>query len=115
MVAEIISGKEVSKTMREELTQKVLPRLKKLPKLHGMEYFLEFVSILNQLAISEGQTMLSDQISEQHDFQNSESVKKVYEYIQGNFHRRISLEEISQLVNMSQVSFNRFISSFLRA
>ena len=93
----------------EEVTKKILPRLKNLPKLHGIQYFLEFIAILQELAVSRGQTMLSEQISEQHDFQNSESVKRVYEYIQENFHRKISLEEISKLVNMSQVSFNRFI------
>ena len=44
-----------------------------------------------------------------NDFQNSEQIKKVYEYIHENYYRKIGLEEISQLVNMSPVSFNRFI------
>ena len=34
---------------------------------------------------------------------------KVYEYIQEFYHKKITLEEISSLVNMSPVSFNRFI------
>ena len=74
-------------------------------------YFLEFISILNDLANSEDQVLLSTQSAVQHDFQNSERIKKVYEFIQANFNRRITLEEISSLVNMSPVSFNRFIKS----
>ena len=93
----------------QETTMKVMPRLMVLPKLNGINYFLEFISILNDLAGSENQTLLSTQFSEMNDFQNSERIKKVYEYIQENYSRKIGLDEISQLINMSPVSFNRFI------
>lgn len=93
----------------QEITMEVMPRLIALPKLNGINYFLEFISILNELSLSEDQTLLSTQFSEMNDFQNSESIKKVYEFIQENYHRKIALDEISQLVNMSAVSFNRFI------
>lgn len=93
----------------QETTLTIMPRLMALPKLNGINYFLEFISILNDLAGSDNQTLLSTQFSEMNDFQNSERIKKVYEYIQENYSRKISLEEISQLVNMSPVSFNRFI------
>ena len=95
----------------EESTLKVMPRLMLLPKLNGIQYFLEFVAIMNELADSSDQKLLSTQASELHDFQNSHSIKRVYEFIQENFHRKIRLNEISQLVNMSPVSFNRFIKS----
>jgi AraC-like DNA-binding protein len=92
-----------------ETTMEIMPRLMVLPKLTGINYFLEFISILNDLAVSEDQTLLSNQFSEMNDFQNSERIKKVYEFIQENYYRKITLEEISKLVNMSPVSFNRFI------
>lgn len=90
-------------------TMEIMPRLMILPKLHGIKYYLEFISILHDLAKSSDQTLLSNQFSEINDFQNSERIKKVYEFIHDNFHRRIGLDEISKLVNMSPVSFNRFI------
>jgi len=93
----------------EEITMKVKPKLVALLELSGIEYYLEFVSILNELSESKDQTLLSTQFSEMNDFQNSERIKKVYEYIHENYYRKIGLEEISQLVNMSPVSFNRFI------
>jgi len=88
---------------------KIMPRLMALTRISGIQYYLEFISILDYLAKSEGQIMLSNSSAEKEDFHNSDSIKKVYEFIQENFTRTITLSEISELVNMSPVSFNRFI------
>ena len=93
----------------KETTIQMMPRLMALPKIHGIKYYLEFISILDDLAKSEDQKMLSNECVEKIDFQNSDKIKKVYEYIQENFNKTITLNEISELVNMSPVSFNRFI------
>jgi len=87
----------------------VMPRLMALTRITGIKYYLEFISILDYLAKSEDQIMLSNSSAEKEDFHNSDKIKKVYEYIQENFTRTITLAEISELVNMSPVSFNRFI------
>lgn len=92
-----------------ETTVKIMPRLMILTRISGIEYYLEFISILNDLAKSENQRMLSNSSAEKEDFHNSDKIKKVYDYIQENFNKTITLNEISELVNMSPVSFNRFI------
>ncbi|WP_298502788.1 AraC family transcriptional regulator [uncultured Maribacter sp.] len=92
-----------------ETALKIKPRLKALPKITGVSYYLEFLSILDHLAKSSNQRMLSNLRVETTDFQNSDQIKKVYNYIQKNFHRKITLDEISEIVNMSPTSFNRFI------
>lgn len=86
-------------------------RLMNLTKIQGIDYYLEFVSILYDLSISRNQRMLSTTSSQKTDFENSDKIKKVYDYIQQNFQNKISLNEISNLVNMSPVSFNRFIKN----
>jgi len=93
----------------KETTVQMMPRLMALPKIHGIKYYLEFIAILDDLSKSENQKMLSNSCVEKIDFQNSDQIKKVYDYIQANFKRTITLNEISELVNMSPVSFNRFI------
>lgn len=93
----------------EKTTKEVMKKLMNLPKLSGIDYFLEFISILHDLSISRNQTALSSSISNATNFENSDKIKKVYEYVQENFHRKISLDEISALINMSPVTFNRFI------
>jgi transcriptional regulator GlxA family with amidase domain len=92
-----------------ETTNLLMPRIMLLSRITGLQYYLEFISILNDLAISDGQKSLSVSIDEKEDFHNSDKIKKVYDYIQENFSRTITLSEISKLVNMSPVSFNRFI------
>jgi AraC-like DNA-binding protein len=92
-----------------ETTNLMMPRLMLLSRITGLQYYLEFIAILNELAISEGQRSLSISSDEKEDFHNSDRIKKVYDYIQENFSKTITLDEISKLVNMSSVSFNRFI------
>jgi len=94
-----------------ETTNQMMPRIMVLSKISGIQYYLEFVSILNDLANSEGQKLLSNSSVEKEDFHNSDKIKKVYDYIQANFSQTITLNEISELVNMSPVSFNRFIKN----
>ena len=42
-------------------------------------------------------------------FQNSEKIKKIYRYIQENYHKKIKVEEVADLVDLSVVSFSRLI------
>lgn len=89
----------------------ITSRLVNLSKIQGIDYYLEFISVLYDLSNSRNQRMLSTSFSPKSDFENSTKIKKVYDYIQENFHKKISLTEISELVNMSPVSFNRFIKN----
>lgn len=93
----------------KETTIEVMPRLMALSRISGIRYYLEFISLLDDLAKSKGQRLLSNSSAVKEDFHNSDKIKKVYDFIQENFSRTITLAEISELVNMSPVSFNRFI------
>lgn len=93
----------------QETTKDVIPKLIKLSNTSGIEYFLEFISLMYELSNSENQRLLSTYTSENEDFENSDRIKKVHEYIYDNYGKKISLSEISNLINMSPVTFNRFI------
>lgn len=92
-----------------EVTQHMAPRITKVSKLTGMDYFLELQSILYDLAISRNQRLLSTSTVQLEDFENSEKLKALYDYIQEKYDAKITLAEVSDLLNMSSVSFNRFI------
>jgi len=100
-----IHGILFSKKVSDELT----PRLIKLSKLDGMDYFLEITSILFDLANSRNQRLLSVYTVDYATFDDSDKMKLVYEYVQKNFAAKISLEEVSNVANMTSISFNRFI------
>lgn len=93
----------------KKITKELMPRIMKLSKIDSIDYFLELISILQDLSNSRNQRLLSTYISENKNFENSEKIKVIYEYVQENFSRKITLAEISAMVNMSPVSFNRFI------
>lgn len=89
--------------------ESVAPRLKKVSKLDGIDYFMELQSILYDLSISRNQRLLSTSTIHLENFDNSEKLKLLYDYVQTNYANKITLAEVSELLNMSNVSFNRFI------
>lgn len=93
----------------EKISEEIKPKLLKLSKIAGIDYFLELISILHDLANSRNQRILSSYTSSNKDFENSDKIKIIYDYVQENYSNKISLSEASDLVNMSPISFNRFI------
>jgi AraC-like DNA-binding protein len=94
-----------SKKTAEELSSRII----KISKLDGMDYFLEIVSILYDLANSRNQRLLSTFTVDHDTFEDYDKMKLVYEYVQKNFTEKITLEEVSSVASMTTVSFNRFI------
>lgn len=94
-----------SKKTSEELAN----RLISISKLDGMDYFLEIISILHDMANSRNQKLLSTYTVDLDTFEDDDKMKLVYEFIQKNFSEKITLDEVSQVASMSPVSFNRFI------
>lgn len=93
----------------KKIAEEVKPKILQLSRIDSLDYFLELISILQDLATSRNQRLLSSYSSNNKDFENSDKIKIIYEYVQDNYQNKISLSEISGLVNMSPVSFNRFI------
>jgi AraC-like DNA-binding protein len=42
-------------------------------------------------------------------FDDNDKMKMVYDYVQKNFTEKISLEDLSNVANMTTITFNRFI------
>ena len=84
-------------------------KIRNLSKLEGLEYFLSFISLLHFLAISEGQKKLSSYSPTTENFHNSEKIKIIYEYVKENFREKLKFKDVAALVNMTEVSFSRFI------
>lgn len=94
---------------KKQEVKKIAPRLLKVSELDGIDYFLELFSILYDLSKTPGQKLLSAAERPADDFENSDKTKLLYNYIQQNYPKKITLDEVAQLLNMSKVSFNRFM------
>ncbi|AWG26845.1 AraC family transcriptional regulator [Flavobacterium kingsejongi] len=100
-----IHGILFSKKTAKELSE----RFVQISRLDGMDYFVEFISILHDMANSRNQRLLSTYTVDYDTFEDDDKMKLVYEYVQKNFSNKITLDEVSAIANMSAVSFNRFI------
>ncbi|WP_297796735.1 AraC family transcriptional regulator [uncultured Eudoraea sp.] len=93
----------------EQVTIAMKPRLLKVSKLGGIDYFIELFSILYDLATSRNQRLLSTTTIHLENFEHNNKLKTLYDYVQENYASRMTLQEVADIMNMSSVSFNRFI------
>ncbi|WP_106292538.1 AraC family transcriptional regulator [Arcticibacter pallidicorallinus] len=88
----------------------ISPRILSLNQKNGFDSVMELISILHDLSSSRNMRTLSDSsFSNLHQPSNSRRVEKAFEYLNNNYDKPISLKEIAKLVNMTEVSFSRFI------
>lgn len=85
-------------------------KLNFLSKKSGFDNFLDFQSLLFDLAISRNKKLLTNISFENlNDFHNSERIEKVYNFIKENYFRKIKVEDAANLLNMTVISFSRLI------
>jgi AraC-like DNA-binding protein len=90
--------------------QAVAPRILALNQKSGFDSVLELLSILHDLSISRNMRTLSDvSFTNEHFTYNSRRIEKAFEYMNTNYDKAITLGEVARLVNMTEVSFSRFI------
>lgn len=93
-----------------ETAEILKPRFLNLHQKSGFDSVLELMSILHDLSISRNMHTLSNtSFSSDSLSYNSRRIVKAFEYLQSNYDKNITLDEISKLVGMTEVSFSRFI------
>lgn len=90
--------------------ERLKSRLLQLKQKNGFDSVLELFSILHDLSISRNMRTLSDASSDNERFNhNSRRIEKVFEYLNTNYSRSITLSEVAKVANMPDASFSRFI------
>ena len=93
-----------------DTTQTLAPRILSLNQKNGFDSVLELLSILHDLSTSRNMRTLSDaSFTNEHFTYNSRRIEKAFEYMNNNYDKSITLGEVAKLVNMTEVSFSRFI------
>lgn len=88
----------------------IQPRLLSLSQKNGFDSVLELMSILHDLSISRNMHTLSLAADNNETFNyNSRRIQKVFEYMNLNYHKQITLTEVAKIANMPEASFSRFI------
>lgn len=109
-VQELFTNSSRGILFSEELISIVEPQLMAIVRKNGFDSFLEFQSLLYNLATSRDQQLLNDVVFQrQSDFHNSKHIETVYNFIKDNYSQKLKLEDAAEMVNMSVASFSRFI------
>lgn len=91
------------------VVDRVRDRLLRLPELRGFESVVLFMDILNDLAQAGPDEMQvigpEDYFAQQG---SNDRIKKILQFVENNYHRKLSLEEISAEVGMSPSAACRF-------
>jgi len=98
-----------------ETIAKIAPRIKMLMNENGFGSYLEFMSILNDMAISENQKVLCSQtFSPELDMFKSRRIRLACDYINKNYQNKIMIEDMANLIGMTNSSFCHFFKKRTR-
>ena len=93
-----------------ETIQALKGRIIGLAQKNGFDSVLELLSILHDLSISRNMKMLSDpSFTNEKFYYNSRRIEKVFEHMNLNYNKQVTLAEVAKIANMPEASFSRFI------
>lgn len=99
----------------EETAEAVRERLLRLPRTEGFEAVQLFFGILHELACADRtQVELIGVQSSDSTLPHSRRINKIVQFVEKNYHHKISLEDIGKLVGMSASSVSRFFKQRTR-
>jgi AraC-like DNA-binding protein len=94
---------------------RVADRLKRLHTLDYFEQFLEVLSLLKILADSEEKILLHDQpVVNPYNQKEQERLKRIYQFLDLNYHRKINIDDVAQLSNLTNAAFCRYFKKMTR-
>ena len=99
----------------EETAEAVRERLLRLPGTEGFEAVQLFFGILHELACADRtQVELIGVQSSDSTLPHSRRITKIVQFVEKNYHHKISLEDVGELVGMSASSVSRFFKQRTR-
>jgi AraC-like DNA-binding protein len=93
----------------EKITRQIASKLIELSQKNGMETFIELISILHFLSVSENKKILCTSASNASDYTNSDHLRKVCEYISKNYQEKIKVNEVAKILNMTEITLSRLM------
>ena len=92
-----------------ETKKNIGKKIESMEQQSQFERLLTMLSILNELELSKESTILNaDGFSMEMQMQDNDRINAVFNYVKDNFQQHISLEQVSDLVRMTEPSFCRY-------
>lgn len=91
---------------------KLRSKLKELVGKSGFESYLLLLEILKTIAnSSDCQTITQAEYTNNNKESEKDRMRKVYEHVTENFQKKIQLQEVANLANMTESAFSRYFKS----
>ena len=93
-----------------ENTKKIVgERMKQLEGLGYFEQFLAVLGIFQYLATTQDYTLLHEKpVENQYNKKDQERIKRLYQFIDEHYQRKIDLREVADMSNLSEAAFCRY-------
>lgn len=99
----------------EKVSLGIKEKILQLINMPPFEKLIAVLQILNDLAYTDQYDILCEQgFSYNLNYAENERINAVYQYLQINYKKKITLEDIASEVNMSEESFSRFFSKVMK-
>jgi len=99
----------------EQTKQEIEERVFSISKRSKFDQFLELLSILNHLMEAKDKELLHDKpFKNQHTLKDHLRLKTIYQFIDNHYQEKITVNQIAQLVRLSDASFCRYFKKMTR-
>lgn len=91
----------------------VVPKIKELLHLEGIDLYLNLQQVLVKLSKIGYKELSEKRFVDDLPAEFSSRIRKIHNFVEVNYHKKIQLKEMADLVNMSEQSFSRFFSKIM--
>ena len=94
----------------QESILKVEKAILEMSTTQGFKSFLKLQSLLYELALSKGQTFLTQmEIEKTRDTGVEDRIEWIYSFLRANYQRKIKIDEVAERSNMSVITLSRLV------
>jgi AraC-like DNA-binding protein len=98
-----------------ETKQRVGDRLTKIAEQPPFRQLLELLDLFQDLATTDEYTMLNARpIKHNYNLNEQQRIRRIYQFVEENYNRRIDLDEVADLSNLTKAAFCRYIKRMTR-
>lgn len=114
-IKELLQKASKGISFSQSTTENVKDKLLLLTKQQGFDSILSLYSVLYDLAVSRNMVLTSGFEGEPKcDEEKTRKISKVEQYLEDNLQRIVKIEEVANLLNMSESSFSHFFKKYKR-
>jgi AraC-like DNA-binding protein len=114
-IQRLFQGSQYGIAFGEKTKRIIGERMKLLDGLNYFGQFLEILSIFQLLATTQDYELLHDQpVENQYNKKDQQRIKRLYQFINENYQRKIDLQEVANMSNLSEAAFCRYFKKMTK-